>query len=108
MPAWFARPPGISVSCDRSALETCACSALPGGRGFRLRGFLAGVLEQEIEGFLRPDIRGDPAERPLFLELRASHRHGLPLLPCDALHLAVDLILRRADGFPVGDLIENQ
>ena len=48
------------------------------------------------------------AMRAFLLELRARHRHRLALLAGDPLHFAVDFFLRGADGFALGDLIQQQ
>src|SRR6266403_1159786 len=73
-----------------------------------LRGFLARVLEQEVECLLRPDMARDPADRAFLLELRARHSDRFALLACDALDFAVDLLLRGSDRLSFGDSVEQQ
>jgi len=75
--------------------------------GFFAR-FFASLLEQKAEGLVSADVGGDAGQSPLLLKLGARHRDSLALLPCDAVYLAVDFLLRRADGFPFADLIQDQ
>src|SRR5579862_8877346 len=74
--------------------------------GFGRRGrFLARLLEQETQRFLRPDVPRDTRQRAILLELRTRYRRSLALLLGDLLHFAVDLFLRRADSLALGNLI---
>ncbi len=48
------------------------------------------------------------AERPIFIQFGTRHRNRLPFLLRDALHFPVNLILRGADAFLIGNFLQQQ
>ncbi|HWF11264.1 MAG TPA: hypothetical protein VG297_22495, partial [Bryobacteraceae bacterium] len=75
---------------------------------FRLRFHFGRFIEQEVQGLLRLDVRGNAADCAIIGQLLAHRRNGLAVLLRDPLDLTIDLVIGDPDRLPLRNLAENQ